>query len=400
MELKRRAFLKYSLAAGAAALLPACDQQKAVGGNAPPAPGGPLRFPEKSADLILLTDRPPQLETPIHYFRDDLTPNDAFFVRWHLANIPTTIDTRMFRLDIKGHVQNALSLSLKELKTQFSPVSVVAVNQCAGNSRSLYQPRVPGGQWGHGAMGNARWTGVRLKDVLDKAGLKLGATDISFQGLDAPPQAKTPEFVKSLDAAHAMDGDVMIAYDMNGAALPMLNGFPIRLIVPGWYGTYWVKALSTITVLSEKFHGFWMDKAYRMPTAPDAQELPDKLAAETVPIAGMSVRSIFVTPSQGEQISAGKATEVEGVAFDGGKGIAKVEISSDVGQNWVSARLDSDLGKYSFRRWRYTWTPAAAGAAKLMVRATNAAGETQTESQWNRSGYRRNVMESIEVKVI
>lgn len=399
MGFERRAFLKYSLAAGAAALLPACDQQKA-GGVAPAAPGGPLHFPEKTADLILLTDRPPQLETPIKYFRDDLTPNDAFFVRWHLANIPTTIDTRTFRLDIKGHVQNALSLSLKELKTQFSPVSVVAVNQCAGNSRSLYQPRVPGGQWGHGAMGNANWTGVRLKDVLDKAGVKSGAVDISFQGLDAPPQAKTPEFVKSLDPAHAMDGEVMIAYEMNGAALPMLNGFPIRLIVPGWYGTYWVKALSTITVLSEKFHGFWMDKAYRMPTTPDAQETPDKLAAETVPIAGMSVRSIFVTPSQGEQVSAGKATEVEGVAFDGGKGIAKVEISSDAGQNWAGTRLDADLGKYSFRRWHYSWTPAAAGTAKLMVRATNAAGETQTESQWNRSGYRRNVMESVEVKVI
>ena len=241
------------------------------------------RYPEKT-ELILLTDRPPQLETPLRYFRTDLTPNDAFFVRWHLSGIPTTVDLRTFRLEVGGHVNKPLSLSLNDLQTKFEPVSLVALAQCAGNSRSLFEPRVPGGQWGNGAMGNARWKGVRLKDVLDAAGVMPGAIQVGLHGLDVPALPKTPRFEKSLAIEHARDGEVMIAYEMNGAALPMLNGFPIRLVVPGWYATYWVKALSSVTVLDQPLKTFWMDKAYRIPDNADANEEPQHLSAVTVPI--------------------------------------------------------------------------------------------------------------------
>jgi sulfite dehydrogenase len=410
----RRSFLNLALAAGATSFLPGCGDspqaQKAPPSTTPvsvPSPGASTttparemaRFPEKT-DLILLTDRPPQLETPLKFYQQDLTPNDAFFVRWHLAQVPTTIDLKTFRLKIGGHVAEQLSLSFHNLRTDFEPVTVVAVNQCSGNSRSMYEPRVPGGQWGHGALGNARWTGVRLKDLLERASVEPGAVDVGFQGLDRPTVASVPLFAKSLQIDHALDGEVIVAYAMNDAPLPMLNGFPMRLVVPGWYATYWVKALNEITVLSEKFQGFWMDKAYRIPKTPDAQETPDQLATDTIPINRMSVRSLFVRPEPTDKIARGQPCEIEGLALDGGKGIKQVEVSTDGGKNWTAAALDRDLGKYSWRRWRFSWKPESAGAYKIMSRATNNAGEGQTNAQWNRSGYSRNVIESLELNVI
>jgi DMSO/TMAO reductase YedYZ molybdopterin-dependent catalytic subunit len=366
------------------------------------AADGPVeyaRFPEKT-DLILLTDRPPNLETPLKYFREDLTPNDAFFVRWHLATIPTTIDTAQFRLAVRGHVDQPLALSLDDLRKQFEPVFLIAVNQCSGNSRSLFNPRVFGGQWGNGAVGNAKWTGVRVRDLLGKAKPKAGAIEVAFSGLDRAPLPTVPNFVKSLAFDHAGDGEVMIAYEMNGQPLPMLNGFPLRLIVPGWYGTYWIKALNDIEVLSKPFDGFWMAKAYRVPKdEPNCNESPRDLAKETVPISRMTVRSLFVSPEAGQKLAAGQEHEVSGLAMDDGHGIKTVEISTDGGKSWSATTLDPELGKYSWRRWRLKWKPAAAGRYQLMARATNAAGQTQTTQQWNRSGYARNVIESVEVTV-
>jgi len=348
-----------------------------------------VRYPEKT-DLILLTDRPPQLETPLKYFRTDLTPNDAFFVRWHL---------RTFRLEISGHVNKPLGLSLSDLRSKFEPVSLVALAQCAGNSRSLFEPRVPGGQWANGGMGNARWKGVRLKDVLDAAGVQSGAVQVGLRGLDVPPLPKTPRFEKSLAIDHARDGEVMIAYEMNGEPLPMLNGFPIRIVVPGWYATYWVKALSAVTVLDQPLKTFWMDKAYRIPDNAEANEEPQHLSPVTVPINQMSVHSIFVSPEAGEKLHAGKRYELSGVANDGTAGIRRVEVSKDGGQTWGEATLGADLGKYSWRLWQTEWTPPASGTYRLMVRATNSAGETQRTSQWNRSGYQRDVIEHFDVAV-
>ena len=363
------------------------------------APPTLARYPQKT-ELILLTDRAPQLETPLHYFQSDLTPNDAFFVRWHLAGIPTSVDLQTFRLQVSGHLKKPLNLSLNDLRSKFEPVTLVALCQCSGNSRSLFEPRVPGGQWGHGAMGNARWKGVRLKDVLDAAEVLPGAAQVAMRGLDEPMLPVTPRFQKSLQLDHARDGDVMIAYEMNGAELPLLNGFPIRMIVPGWYATYWVKSLSSITVLDQPLKSFWMDKAYRIPNNAGANEEPQHLDADTVPITEMSVHSIFVAPQPGKKLHAGEKCELSGVATDGSSGIRRVEVSTDGGKSWSDAELGSDLGKYSWRTWKSYWTPSAIGNYRLMVKATNNKGETQLTSQWNRSGYQRSVIEQQDVEVV
>lgn len=358
------------------------------------------RFPEKE-ELIMLTDRPPQLETPLFYFRQDLTANEAFFVRWHFSGIPTSVDLRTFRLDVGGHVQKPLSLTVDELRQQFEPVSLVAVNQCSGNSRSYFTPQVPGGQWGHGAVGNARWTGVRLKDILQKAGLKPQSMQVTFAGLDEPPLYSMHKFVKALDIDHANSDEVLVAYEMNGEALPLLNGFPLRLVVPGWYATYWVKSLAKIDVLRGKFDGFWMEKAYRIPKNANASEMPENLAKDTVPINKMNVRSILVRPDLSDLVRAGKPFEIEGIAFDGGSGIAKVEVSLDGGNSWNVAKLDNaDYGNFSFKRWRLAWTPTSAGNYKIMTRATAGDGKIQGLQYWNKSGYMRNGIEQVEVPVV
>jgi len=403
----RRRFLSTLISVGGfAALSPTLgytlDLSIAPDLGAPPAESRArelARYPQKT-ELILLTDRPPQLETPLNYFRTDLTPNDAFFVRWHLSGIPTTVDLQTFRLEVGGRVSKPLSLSLSDLQSKFEAVSVVALAQCAGNSRSLFEPRVPGGQWGNGAMGNARWKGVRLKDVLDAAGVMSSALQVGLRGLDVPPLPKTPRFEKSLAIDHARDGEVMIAYEINGAPLPMLNGFPIRLVVPGWYATYWVKSLSSVTVLDQPLKTFWMDKAYRIADNADANEEPQHLAPVTVPIGQMSVHSIFVSPDPDESLHAGQRYQLAGVATDGVAGIRRVELSKDGGQTWSDATLGSDLGKYSWRLWQAQWTPPEKGTYRLMVRATNNAGETQRTSQWNRSGYQRDVIEHLDVVVL
>lgn len=398
----RRRFLQLASAAAMSGVLSSCHSEDTNSSFITVPPGQTVaRFPEK-VELIMLTDRPPQLETPLHYFREDLTPNEAFFVRWHYEGIPTYVDLARFRLNVGGHVDKPFELTLNDLKREFDATSIVAVNQCSGNSRSLFQPRVPGGQWKNGAMGNARWTGVRLKDLLKSAGVKAGAVDVSFGGLDEAPLFDMHKFVKALNIDHALSDEVLVAYSMNDKPLPLLNGFPLRLVVPGWYATYWVKSLTSIKVLPEKFHGFWMDKAYLIPKNADAVETPEHLATDTVPINKMNVRSLIVSPDLRDLVKVGAAAEIQGIAFDSGSGISKVEVSTDGGKNWQAANLDSDaLGKYSFRRFRLPWTPQNSGAHQLMSRAYTNDGKFQREfDQWNKSGYMRNVIEQREVTVI
>ena len=396
-SINRRGFLQMIGAASAAALTASCNRINSVAA-ALPGSSELARFPEKT-EMILLTDRPPQLETPIHYFRQDLTPNEAFFVRWHLEGIPTSVDLRTFRLNVSGQVRQPLQLSMDDLRSQFEEISIVAVNQCSGNSRSFFEPRVPGGQWKHGACGNAKWTGVALKSILDRAQVKAGAVDVSFNGLDVPPLASIADFVKALSIDHARDGEVMVAYAMNDQPLPMVNGFPLRFVVPGWYGTYWVKALSDINVLPQPFSNFWTDKAYRIPNSPNGTESPKNLDKDTVPINRFNVRSIFVRPDAEDILHPGVPTEIEGVAFDSGNGIRRVEVSTDGGRTWADARLDPEIGKYSWRRWRTSWTPVSRGQYRIMARATNTVGETQSTAQWNRSGFMWNVIQQVDVKV-
>jgi DMSO/TMAO reductase YedYZ molybdopterin-dependent catalytic subunit len=348
--------------------------------------------------MIVLTSRPPQLETPFSVFNEGvLTPNDAFFVRYHLADIPLQVDPAAFRIEVKGKVDNPLFLSVDDLKKDFTAVEIVAVNQCSGNSRGFFEPRVAGGQLANGAMGNARWTGVPLKAVLDKAGVQAGAVQVSFNGLDGPALPETPDFVKALDVDHARDGEVMIAYAMNGEDLPWLNGFPVRLVVPGFYGTYWVKHLNEISVLDKALDNFWMKTAYRIPANACACTAPGQSPSATVPINRLNVRSFLTNVTDGATLKAGKDLPLRGIAFDGGYGIASVDVSSDGGRSWKAATLGEDLGKYSFREWR-TIVNLQKGDHVLMVRATNRIGQSQPmEPLWNPAGYMRNAVEATHV---
>ena len=359
-----------------------------------------VQFPGKRP-LILLTHRPPQLETPFAVFNDSLiTPNDAFFVRYHLSGIPLAVDPDAFRLEIKGLVQTPLKLSLAELRRDFETVEVVAVNQCSGNSRGFFQPRVGGGQLANGAMGNARWRGVRLKDVLDKASVQAGAKQVVANGLDTPPIPQTPDFIKALDLDHARDGEVMLAFEMNGEPLPMLNGFPLRLVVPGYFGTYWVKHLHELTVVGETYDGFYMSTAYRVPATAGHCVEPGTAPKSTIPIERFTIRSFLTSLIDGAQVPAGRETLLRGIAFDSGAGITEVLVSADASQSWRPAQLGKDLGRYSFREWTLPWTPAKSGAVELKCRALNRLGETQPlEPLWNPAGYLRNVVETTKVTV-
>ncbi|MGA7782809.1 MAG: molybdopterin-dependent oxidoreductase [Paraburkholderia sp.] len=356
-------------------------------------------FPQKD-EMLLLRTRPPLLETPFAVFdRGVFTPNDQFFVRWHLADIPTNVDGTAFRLNVHGQVERELSLSLTELRTEFEPVELAAVNQCSGNSRGFYEPRVAGAQWGNGAMGNALWTGVRLRDILDRAGIKGNAVQARFNGLDSGVLPATPDFIKSLDIDHARDGEVMVAYAMNGQPLPLLNGFPLRLVVPGWYSTYWVKMLNDIEVLDHPDDNFWMSKAYLIPDTPQANIAPGQSGVKMVPINRMVPRSFFTSLTNGQNVAAGKPLTVRGIAFGGDVGVRDVSVSSDGGATWAATRLGHDHGKYSFRQWETHVVPNP-GPMVLKIKATNTAGVVQPDiANWNTAGFMRNVVESITLMV-
>jgi sulfite dehydrogenase len=356
-----------------------------------------VKYPQKRP-MIGVTSRPPQLETPFQIFNDGpITPNDAFFVRYHLSDLPYNLDPDKFTLEVKGKVDKPLKLSLRDIR-KMRAAEVVAVNQCSGNSRGFFEPRVAGGQLGNGAMGNARWLGVPLKAVLETAGVQGGAKQVVFGGMDGPASDRTPDFAKALDFDHAADGEVMLAYGMNGAPLPFLNGFPLRLIVPGYYGTYWVKHVNEITVIDNVFDGFWMKSAYRIPDTPDNSIEPGTAPKATIPINRFTIRSFITSVADGAKLKPGSTT-LQGIAFDSGKGIKEVAVSTDGGKTWMPARLGNDLGKYSFRQWKLP-VKLAAGSHDLMVRATSNSGETQPDQpRWNPAGYLRNVVETVHVTV-
>jgi DMSO/TMAO reductase YedYZ molybdopterin-dependent catalytic subunit len=368
-----------------------------------PLPGGTdtrsltTEFPQKGS-MILQRTRPPLLETPFEVFdRGVFTPNDRFYVRWHWAVIPTEIDVDKFRLNVRGNVNQTLSLSLKDIMS-LPHVEMAAVNQCSGNSRGFFQPRVAGGEWANGAMGNARWTGVTLKSVLDKAGVKAGSVQVRLNGMDEPVVPEGPDFMKSLAVDHARDGEVLIAFAMNGQPLPLLNGFPLRLVVPGWYATYWMKMLNDIEVLDQPDTNFWMATAYTIPDTPRADVKPGQTGVKMVPINRMNPRSFVTNLESGATIPAGKPALARGIAFGGDTGVKQVDFSDDGGKTWQSAALGKDEGKYSFRHWEARFTPAAKGSHTLMVRCTNSDGVAQpSEANWNPAGFMRNVIETTQI---
>ena len=351
--------------------------------------------------LIQRAFRPPNFETPLADLASLYTGNAVFFVRYHLPVIPR-VDTTGWRLQIGGpSAQRSLALSLPELKNSFPHVSVAAVNQCSGNRRGLFSPRVPGVQWRNGAMGNALWTGVRLRDVLQKAGVAADALEVVFNGADTPVLPATPDFVKSLPIDRALDENTLIALEMNGQPLPHWNGAPARLVVPGWTGTYWVKHLTDIRIQPTAFDGFWMKSAYRIPTGafPTARFVSQE-TPEATPITEMLVNSLIVSPAPAARLRRGEPAQLAGKAWDAGSGIALVEVSVDGRQSWREATLGRDLGRFAWREFRLPLDTSKGGPLEVAVRARSRNGATQPEAlTFNAAGYHDNRVQTLRVEV-
>jgi len=411
MDRSRRRLL-HAAGAGTLALLPASRAlAEVVGGTAAlgfaEIPDGTLAeqllyaLPGK-VPLIKKTFRPPNFETPVEYFRTPITPSKAFFVRYHLAGIPQPIKAADWSLAVGGDsAERPAKFTLAQLRKEFKPAQVTAVNQCSGNRRGLFEPHVAGVEWGVGAMGNAVWRGVRLKDVLAKVGVKADALEVIVDGADGPAIDKTPDFVKSIPVDVAMSGDVLIAFEMNGEPLPHWNGFPARLIVPGWTGTYWVKHLSSVKVSSTPEKNFWMSTAYRLPRGRfKAPTFKSQLYSANEPITTMVVNSLITNLKTSQQLARGKPFDVRGVAWDGGAGIERVEVSTD-GSTWQAAKLGKDLGRFSFREFSFGLPTRESGSRVVMARATSRSGEAQvTELIHNPAGYHHNVIQRIYVEVV
>jgi DMSO/TMAO reductase YedYZ molybdopterin-dependent catalytic subunit len=349
--------------------------------------------------LIKRSFRPPNYETPLELLREPLTPNDAFYVRWHMG-VPD-VAAGEWRLRIDGPaVRTPRALTLDELR-RLAPCEVVAVNQCSGNRRGLFDPHVPGVQWGHGAMGNARWRGVRLRDVLESAGIAPGAVEVAANGADEPTLTG-PDFVKSLPMWKALDPDTLVAFEMNGEPLSRWHGFPARLVVPGWTATYWVKSLTDLTVLDKPFDGFWMKTAYRLPRnlfGPSHFATQDN--DQSSPITDIRVNSAVTAPEPGATLPVGRTTVIQGLAWDGGSGIRRVEVSTDDGASWREANLlRDDLGRYAFRPWRFDVMPPRPGPLAVRVRATAMDGASQPDAPSpNPAGYHHHAVHAADYRV-
>lgn len=363
-------------------------------------PGGPnLRpttpaFPGKG-DMIVQRIRPPLLETPMAVFREGIiTPNDRHFVRWNW-DMPTSVKAGEHRVAIGGAVKAPVSLTLDEIAAAGEHIEIVAINQCAGNGRGLSEPRVTGTQWGNGAMSCAKWTGVRLRDVLAKAGVAEGAQRVRFAGLDVPLTEGAPQFIKSIPLERAMRDEVLVAWAMNDEPLPILHGFPLRIVVPGWFSTYWVKMLATIEVLTGEDDSYYVADSYRLPARPIT---PADKDFATVPITAMGPRAFITSHADGDTVALGKPLVLEGIAMGGDSGLARVDL---VAPGWeVPCTLGPDEhGPYAFRRWSVTLPQVAGDLAEIGVRSTNAEGVTQPDQlAWNPSGYARNVIERITLR--
>jgi DMSO/TMAO reductase YedYZ molybdopterin-dependent catalytic subunit len=403
----RREFLR--LSAAGMALAQALPWRDGLAG-VPEVPGLPAGAQEVGSlealpgklPLIRKSFRPPNFETPVRYLDSAYTPNNAFFVRYHLAAIPE-VEVGAWTLALDGDaLDKPLKLRMEDLVRDFEQVEVAAVCMCSGNRRGFSQPHVPGVQWGHGAIGNARWRGVRLRDLLNRAGLRKEAVEIAFDGADAGAIDKTPDFVKSLPAWKAMDENTLVAFEMNGEPLPHWNGYPARVVVPGWTATYWMKHLTSVRALSQPLKGFWMNPAYRIPKGrfPVVDRFVSQETDANTPITEMVVNSLITRPEGPARIRTGEALEIAGVAWDGGYGISAVEVSEDGGASWRASQLGPDLGRYAWRQWSHRFVPRQAGRHVLLARAFNRAGATQTmDLIFNPAGYHNNVVQRLDVDV-
>jgi sulfite oxidase len=358
------------------------------------AQGQSVAFPGEDG-MILRSFRFVDLETPVEYFNSWLTPVPHFFVRNHMHE-PTELDAKAWRLGVGGEVEKPLTLSLAEL-SKLEMHSVVNTLECAGNGRSLQRPQVPGIQWGKGAVSTARFSGPRLRDVLQRAGVKSSGKHVMFRGLDEVP-GKVPPFVRSIPVEKALDADTLIATHMNGSPLTKHHGFPARTLVPGWIGAASCKWLTEIKILDAEFVGNFMSPGYRFPNQPvkpgDAVKPEDTHA-----VTALSVKSVISGPSDGASVKAGKMT-VQGAAWAGEADIAKVEISTDGGASWKPAALGHDQAHYAWRLWSYEWKAGKTGDYTILSRATDTQGRTQPDTAvWNPSGYLYNAPDQVKVHV-
>ena len=349
-------------------------------------------------DMLTRSVRPEDLEMPLSGFAEYITPVDRFFVRSHVA-VPS-VDVASWRLQVEGQVAAPLSLTMQDLRGLPS-VELVAVLECAGNGRGFYDPAVPGIQWGHGAVGNGRWRGVRLADVLRKAGVKDSAREILFGGADVP-LGTMPDFERSIPLEKALDSHTLLAYEMNGEPLPEKHGFPLRLVVPGWAGDSWIKWVTSIRVLDRPHDGFWMARAYLhpgKPVAPGTRIAPDRMH----PVTSLRVKSVIARPGDSDTLLVGTTVPIRGVAWSGDGGpIEAVDVSVDGGRRWSPATLRRDQRtRFGWRPWEFNWTPSQDAYYTLLARARDAAGNIQpVDQEWNPSGYAWNVVPRLRVNVV
>ncbi|MGH9721351.1 MAG: sulfite oxidase [Bryobacteraceae bacterium] len=367
--INRRQFFRMSAAASAVLR----------GADAPPNP------PKKG--MIVRSVRPEDLEMPLDGFTQWITPVERFFVRSHMY-MPK-VDAATWRLQVEGEVSTPLTLTLDELK-KLPRAEVVSVLECAGNGRSFFEPTIIGMQWQYGAVGNARWAGVRLADVLRKAGLKASAREVLFNGADVPV-GTMPDFERTVPLKKAQAADTLLAYEMNGEALPVSHGYPLRLVVPGWAGDSWTKWVTNIRVLDKEFDGFFMKTAYRYPVRPVAPGAPLDPAKDMAPVEGLRPKSVIAVPAPNSRVPAGPV-RIQGAAWAGESPVIRVDVSTDSGRTWSPATLGRDSARYAWRLFEMRWTPARPGSYAIMARATDASGNSQPVVQdWNPSGYLWNV---------
>ncbi len=336
--------------------------------------------------LTVRVTRPFDAETPVREFTSWLTPNERFFVRSHFGPpAAETVQSDAWRLTVKGLVKEGLSVSLKDLQ-QFEAVTLTAVLQCSGNGRAHHRPKVPGVQWERGAVGNAQWTGVRLRDVLQQAGVKPQGLHVQFQGADRPVLATVPLFTRSIPLAKALHPDTLLAYEMNGRPLPLLHGAPLRVITPGWMAESCMKWLTEITVRADETPGYYMQQAYRIPETA-VQPTSGLPGSAMVPVEQMLVKSLIAAPAEGDTVRKGPVT-IQGVAWAGDVAVTQVEVSCDDGRTWEPARFVGEEQPYAWRQWQYIWNAKSVGPTAILCRATDARGERQpVTSPWNPGGF-------------
>jgi sulfite oxidase len=348
----------------------------------------------RETGLIVRNRRPLDLETPVTALGREFTSNDAFFVRSHFG--PPAVGLAPWTIALGGLVDRPLVLSLADLK-RFEPASVIAVLQCSGNGRAYFRPRIPGVGWERGAVGNAEWAGVRLADVMARAGLKSGSAHVHFLGADGPPSPKTPLFLRSIPLDKALHPQTLLATTMNGEPVPTLHGGPVRLVVPGWAGNHWLKWVRSITIAAEEAPGFYMQTGYRLPKTPAPPDAVLK-PSDLVPVTTLNVKSLITWPASGSKLSAGRH-EVRGVAWTGEGVVTRVEVSTRTDGQWRAATLLGEARPWSWRPWRIEWE-ASRGTTTVSARATDSLGATQPESTpWNKSGYLWNGIDRVACEV-